>query len=125
MGVESGTGRSMARSHRRSTVAMHSRCVVPWPDFRGHRLFSDRSRLLPVFPSGGPPSALPREASSMSAEDVQPPGSARTAPDGASTTGEKHRGESGAEERDARRRLMLSFDAFDASHHRLWLRYAH
>lgn len=24
-----------------------------------------------------------------------------------------------------RRRLMLSFDAFDASHHRLWLRYAH
>lgn len=26
---------------------------------------------------------------------------------------------------DARRRLLLSFDAFDASHHRLWLRYAH
>jgi RNA polymerase sigma factor (sigma-70 family) len=25
----------------------------------------------------------------------------------------------------ARRRMMLSFDAFDASHHRLWLRYAH
>ncbi|HEV7625362.1 MAG TPA: sigma-70 family RNA polymerase sigma factor [Streptomyces sp.] len=26
---------------------------------------------------------------------------------------------------DTRRRLLLSFDAFDASHHRLWLRYAH
>ncbi|MGH3325595.1 MAG: sigma-70 family RNA polymerase sigma factor, partial [Streptomyces sp.] len=26
---------------------------------------------------------------------------------------------------EARRRLLLSFTAFDASHHRLWLRYAH
>lgn len=26
---------------------------------------------------------------------------------------------------DARRRLLLSFAAFDASHHRLWLQYAH
>ncbi|WP_314173159.1 sigma-70 family RNA polymerase sigma factor [Streptomyces winkii] len=30
-----------------------------------------------------------------------------------------------APEGEARRRLLLSFDAFDASHHRLWLRYAH
>ncbi|RAJ59944.1 RNA polymerase sigma-70 factor (ECF subfamily) [Streptomyces sp. Amel2xB2] len=69
----------------------------------------------------------------MSAEDDQQPGStAGTARGAASTAG----GPAGpdtsdapdaldAGERDARRRLLLSFDAFDASHHRLWLRYAH
>lgn len=30
-----------------------------------------------------------------------------------------------AQAEEARRRLLLSFTAFDASHHRLWLRYAH
>lgn len=50
----------------------------------------------------------------MSAEDDRTPGcAARLAQPG------------GAEAREAHRRLMLSFDAFDASHHRLWLRYAH
>jgi RNA polymerase sigma-70 factor (ECF subfamily) len=58
----------------------------------------------------------------MSAEDDRPPGcTSRTAAGGSSAADEAHHG--GAD--DARRRLMLSFDAFDASHHRLWLRYAH
>ena len=34
-------------------------------------------------------------------------------------------GQGPAGDEDARRRLLLSFAAFDASHHRLWLRYAH
>ncbi|SCK52162.1 sigma-70 family RNA polymerase sigma factor [Streptomyces sp. WMMB 322] len=51
----------------------------------------------------------------MTAEDHQPP--ARAAP-AATATDVAHDGLE-------RRRLMLSFDAFDTSHHRLWLRYAH
>ncbi len=54
----------------------------------------------------------------MGAEDDRPPGPA-TAPAKSPTRAEE------AEADDARRRLRLSFDAFDASHHRLWLRYAH
>lgn len=33
--------------------------------------------------------------------------------------------ETDAQSCDDRRRLLLSFDAFDTAHHRLWLRYAH
>lgn len=51
----------------------------------------------------------------MTSEDDQPPGVTARA---AAATDEARRG-------DDRRRLLLSFDAFDASHHRLWLRYAH
>ncbi|HWM38780.1 MAG TPA: RNA polymerase sigma factor, partial [Streptomyces sp.] len=46
----------------------------------------------------------------MGAEDDRPPGLSEA---------------DDAQSSDARRRLLLSFDAFDASHHRLWLRYAH
>lgn len=52
----------------------------------------------------------------MTAGDYQPPGPAAQAL--TEKTDMAHDGEE-------RRRLMLSFDAFDSSHHRLWLRYAH
>jgi RNA polymerase sigma factor (sigma-70 family) len=53
---------------------------------------------------------LPREGSFMGAEDDRP-----------QSLTEPQDERSG----DVRRRLLLSFDAFDAAHHRLWLRYAH
>lgn len=46
----------------------------------------------------------------MGAEDTRPP----SPPDAEAAHAD-----------DSRRRLMLSFDAFDSAHHRLWLRYAH
>src|SRR5262245_4202255 len=74
----------------------------------------------------------------MGAEDDRPPGSdearADAGPTARTTAAARTRAGtaagSGTSERDtwtddARRRLQLSFDAFDASHHRLWLRYAH
>jgi RNA polymerase sigma factor (sigma-70 family) len=58
----------------------------------------------------------------MSTGDDQPQGTAARTPAAAAGAGAAT---DEASDGDARRRLLLSFDAFDASHHRLWLRYAH
>lgn len=60
----------------------------------------------------------------MSAEDDRAPHSAVPATRAAGEpAGAEAAGSAASAARS--RRMMLSFDAFDASHHRLWLRYAH
>jgi RNA polymerase sigma factor (sigma-70 family) len=74
----------------------------------------------------GPVTRAPSGAAArgLRGEEAQPGPAAAQGPR-AGSAGQGGPSGGGSGDDDARRRLLLSFAAFDASHHRLWLHYAH
>lgn len=69
----------------------------------------------------GPATRAPSSAAARALRDEEAQPGPTAGQDAPESSGPRPSGE----DDDTRRRLLLSFAAFDASHHRLWLRYAH